>query len=211
MHKFYIDNPAGATLLTFSFTASGALCEFLQDKVFGLTSEQQSIILSMLNFISQNSKKYNYPNILERCLVPSENNPLYLQSLSLYITQLILSLAYNPNESSVSNHPDAKLFRKAVHFMNKNIYNNLSVEDIAKYCNTSVSSIKRIFDKFAGIPVHQYFLKLKIQKATMLLKKGISVSDVAEKLSFCSQAYFSKAYKRETGHSPSELKHKNYT
>ena len=102
----------------------------------------------------------------------------------------------------------SKTFKKAVHYMNKNVYKNLTVTDIAKYCTSSSSTIKRIFDKYAGIPVHQYFLKLKMQKATMLLKNGASVSNTAEILNFCSQAYFSKAYKREMGFSPSELKHK---
>ena len=207
LHKLYVDNPSGATLLIFSFSASGVLCDFLKDKVFSLSAAQQNIIIAMLNFISHNIKTKG-TFAIENFFSPIDTNPLYLQTVATYIMQLILSLAENPTESIASTHPDAKTFKKAVHYMNKNIYKNLTVSDIAKYCNSSSSTIKRIFDKYAGIPIHQYFLKLKMQKATIMLKSGTNVSDTAEKLNFCSQAYFSKAYKRETGFSPSELKHK---
>ena len=41
--------------------------------------------------------------------------------------------------------------------------------------------------------------------ATEFLKNGLCVSETAEKLGFSSQAYFSVAYKRETGMNPSEI------
>ena len=52
-------------------------------------------------------------------------------------------------ENSINGigNPDAKTFKKAVHYMNKNVYKNLTDTDIAKYCTSSSSTIKRIFDK----------------------------------------------------------------
>ena len=72
-----------------------------------------------------------------------------------------------------------------------------------------VSSLKivndNIFDKYAGISVHKYLLKLKINVAKKLLQDGGQVSVVAENLGFASQSYFSKAFKRETGFTPSDF------
>ena len=46
----------------------------------------------------------------------------------------------------------------------------------------------------------------KIKAAIELLQDGENVSNVAERIGFGSQSYFSKAFKRETGISPSEFK-----
>ena len=64
---------------------------------------------------------------------------------------------------------------------------------------------KVLFEKYAGISIHKYFLKLKFKVATKLLKEGLSVSEVSEKLNFSSQSYFSVSYKREMRISPSEI------
>ena len=53
--------------------------------------------------------------------------------------------------------------------------------------------------------MHKYLLKLKINVAKKLLQDGRQVSVVAENLGFASQSYFSKAFKRETGFTPSDF------
>lgn len=77
-----------------------------------------------------------------------------------------------------------------------------TVKDIAKHCNISEASLKRIFDKYAGISVHKYLLKLKINKAKNMLQDGVQIVIIAERFGFASQSYFSKAFKRETGFTP---------
>jgi AraC-like DNA-binding protein len=54
---------------------------------------------------------------------------------------------------------------------------------------------------------YQYFIHIKIQKAKSLLtQKDASVKEVAYKLGFDDQFYFSRLFKNKTGFSPSELK-----
>lgn len=90
--------------------------------------------------------------------------------------------------------------------MNNHIDKQPAVSEIAKACNISISSLKRIFTQYAGISVHKYFLKLKFKTASELLHSGMNVNEVAEKLGFSSQSYFSVSYKREIGINPSQLK-----
>ena len=69
-----------------------------------------------------------------------------------------------------------------------------------------VSYLKKIFSKYAGLGIHKYFLKSKITIACRLLRRGMSVCDVSEKLSFSSHNYFSTVFKRETGRLPSDFR-----
>lgn len=207
LHKFYIDNENGATLLIFSFTLDGTLSTYLQNKVFNLTNEQKNIINSMLSYIQIQIEKTDIPNGIlmhHRYLIPFQTSQTYSQMIVTYIYQLLLSLTDNGSITSALTTPDALLFSRIVNYMTHHIDSQPTVSEIAKACNISSSGLKRIFAQYAGISVHKYFLKLKFKTASELLRSGMNVSEVAEKLGFSSQSYFSVSYKRETGINPSQ-------
>ena len=53
---------------------------------------------------------------------------------------------------------------------------------------------------------NEYFLQIKVLYAKKLLSNGMTVSEIAEKLSFSSQNYFSVVFKRKVGVSPLQYK-----
>lgn len=204
LHKFYVNDSRGADLLIFSFSAEGSLTACLREKVFEVSAFQREIIVSMLSFVHARTK--DAPGVSSpycRYLEPFGTIPTYSQMLRSYLEQLMLSLAEDGSVFSVSSAPDAVIFSQAISYLNSNVHRQPSVPEIARFCNISEAGIKRIFDKYAGIGVHKYLLKMKINAALRLLQDGESVSAVAGKLGFSSQSYFSRAFKRETGMMPS--------
>ncbi len=207
LHKFIVNGKDGADMLIFSFTAEGPLTAYLEEKVFMLSDFQKSIADSLLLFIGEHLKPTADSEDLYRSgLEPFRTKPTYFQMLAAYLHQLMLSLADAGAVSAVSSAPDAVIFRQAISYLNSNIHRQPSVPELARFCNISESGLKRIFDKYAGIGIHKYLMKLKIKTAAELLQQGESVSCVAEKLGFNSQSYFSRAFRRETGVTPSSLK-----
>lgn len=206
-HKFIVNGPKGATVLIFSFSAEGPLTGWLRDKVFSLSNSQNQILKSLISYMQSKADGLGLsPQKYYDCLKPFEQLPYYSQMIITYLYQLFLSLSDEGTISSVSSAPDAVTFSKAISYLNCNLHRQPSVGEIARFSNVSEASLKRIFDKYAGISVHKYLLKLKIKVAMELLQDGESVCMVAERLGFNSQSYFSKAFKRETGFNPSDLK-----
>ena len=203
LHKFHIEDKKGADLLIFSFSAIGELTQFLQNKVFKLSIEQNEIVHNLTKYITRFDKNSEDATAY---VEKFEENKVFSQRIATYIQMLVLSLADGGTVSAVSHAPDAVLFNKAVSYMNKNAYDKALISDIAQYCNVSDAGIKRIFSKYAGMSVHKYFLKIKFKIAAELLEKGESVSTVAHVLGFSSQAYFSKSFKREMGYYASEFR-----
>ena len=193
-HKFYVESTQGATLLIFSFSLEGAFRNILKNKVYFLSEEEQQLINTMHNYARRQASGCNIPdNSLKEhsYLLPSQKNPAYLQTLTTYLYQLILSLIGEGTVAEVSSAPDALTFSKAVKYMHAHITGQPGVLEIASHCNISEATLKRIFDKYAGLGIHKYFLKLKINMATELLADGVGVSETAERLGFSSQSYFS--------------------
>ena len=118
--------------------------------------------------------------------------------------QLILSLSKDETPIKTVETSETVLLKQAIEEMNKCIEDSLSINDLAKTLNISLSSLKRLFKKHTGTSVYKYYLTLKTRTATTMLRSGMTVSEVASKLSFSSPAYFSATYKREAGKNPSE-------
>lgn len=207
-HKLWIDNEDGSNVLIFSFSASGELLDLFRDKVFRLSDSEREIVLNTLEYMRSKHKSINKEGLPMELiyLAPLGKNADYLSHISAFLTLLFFSLAESKNMAKAEKTPDATIFYSAVEFMKQNISRQISVNDVANATKTSVSTIKRIFLRFTDIPVHKYFTSMKLKAATELLQSGLSVTDTADSLGFCSQAHFSKVYKSLTGKNPSEIR-----
>lgn len=208
LHKFNVVGDDGATLLVFSFDMSGELCKKMERQAFHLDKYGRSIIKSFLYFLELEQEKHPEAQagitFLNFHTVYSQD-AIFLHTVSLYISSIILSLSSGANTLSKTKTHETELFKRALELMNKRISEQLTVDELAQTLNISSSSLKRLFDKYAGMSVHKYFLTLKIKTATVFLKNGMSVNEVSDALGFSSQGYFSATYKRETGINPSQI------
>ena len=74
--------------------------------------------------------------------------------------------------------------------------------------NISISYLKLLFKNYAGISPKIYFNQLRARHAAQLLKKDLSVAEVAEQMNFSSQNYFTVFFRKHMGVTPSEYRHK---
>lgn len=201
LHKFYITDKGGAEILVISYLAEGRLRDFFREKIFLLNESQKNILNELIAYAE--SYACETESIYHRYLPAFLSENLYSQKVSLYIHQLLLSLAESNSITPLPESEDSAMFTKAVQYMNDRIYENLSVEEIASDLHMSVSTLKRIFKRYAGLGIHKYFLKLKLKTAIDLLGNGETVTGVSRKMNFSSQGYFTNVFQREIGESPS--------
>lgn len=138
-----------------------------------------------------------------------ENN-IYNNKLSL-LAQLFILETENAfsSEFALLENKGTKIFSQAVGLLNKNARGNISVSELSNLLDTPVSTLKRIFLKYAGMGVHEYLTCLKINIAKELLLQGLSIADVSEQTGFNNQNYFSAAFKRQTEVSPKDYAKNN--
>lgn len=212
-HKYHVEEKEGADLFIFSFTMTGKLSTFFENKVFLLNDEQKDIFSKILEFIHKVSIPYAdlQCNEVFKILIILNKSSLHMQTLLSDIYRLFLSFC-NSNISADSEltTENAFIYKTAVSFMNDNIDSSITVKEIAEKCCISATSLQKIFMEYAGIGIHKYFLKLRLNHAATLLAGGATTSAIAEIMNFSSQAYFSEVFKREMGVSPKEYR-KNCT
>lgn len=201
-HRIWSTDRAGAKYLIVSFDLTGSGTVFLKDRSFKISNAHYNHILDMTDYIMTSNLRKQFP-LLTVFDLNLEREPQF----TCFANALTLLLAKSTNTSTYNtkNQDDtAILFEKAVKYMKSHLDVNLSNGEIAYNTNTSVSTLKRIFNAYSSLGVHEYFLELKITQAKKLLDDGLSVREVSEQLGFSNQNNFSATFKRMTGLAPSK-------
>lgn len=82
-----------------------------------------------------------------------------------------------------------------------------SIEELARICSISQSHLMRSFKKSTGWPIHKYVAEDRLQMAkSMLGGSQLNLKEIASQLGFRSPAYFSTAFRRMTGKSPTDFR-----
>ena len=93
---------------------------------------------------------------------------------------------------------------KAVEFIHSNYMHDITVEKIAQHLNLDRTYFSVIFKKRTGLSPKQYLLNYRMSiAATLIIKKHIAISVVANSVGYSDLYTFSKMFKRHFGISPS--------
>lgn len=93
-----------------------------------------------------------------------------------------------------------------ISYINENIEENISVSELASHFYLNPDYMSRMFKAHAHIPISRFILLQRISAAQDLLREGLTVNEVQEKLNFSSYAYFFKTFQKLTGISPSRYR-----
>ncbi|WP_302486560.1 AraC family transcriptional regulator [uncultured Megamonas sp.] len=132
-------------------------------------------------------------------------NECYLQSkLYLIFAKLHEALQSVYNKVELNN---SFYVTKAIEYIEKNTFTNLSVNDIARYLNISRSHLYALFKQELNTSPQQFLTNAKIANARELLSKTkIPIYSVALSCGYKNAFAFSRAFKQVTSISPREYR-----
>jgi LacI family transcriptional regulator len=101
---------------------------------------------------------------------------------------------------------DRRMVEAARH-LESHLRDPLNVADLARRSACSRRSLEQRFHRTFGVGPGEYFRRARMEQARLLLREGnMLVYEVAEHCGFGSQHYFSSAFRRENGVSPSQYR-----
>ena len=129
----------------------------------------------------------------------------------IYISQ-VLSLIMGETycrEKPKSVSSENRQVTYIVRFMYKNLDKNLTLKQILDEFKCSKSHLNDIFQKATQHSPMDFYINLKVQEACKLLRStDLLIYEVAERLGYKDQYYFSRIFKKITGMSPSDYRNK---
>ena len=115
------------------------------------------------------------------------------------LTSGVMHVIHQPSEYEIG------IVEQVKKLIAERFYDKLSVKDIANDLNFSRQHLHRIFSKVAGESILEYIIRYRVEKSKELLKRGMSVNLVAEKVGYGDVGYFKKVFKDYTNMSINEF------
>lgn len=108
------------------------------------------------------------------------------------------------------NSSTSKAITTCMDYIKLHLEDDLSIKALADMLGYSEYYLSKKFKKETGKSIKEFIRIQRLERAKMLLKNDqYTVLEVSERLKFCAPSYFSDAFRKEYGVSPTEFREKN--
>lgn len=155
--------------------------------------------------VFRNANGYEYmQKILNLCEDKSLSGEEINRRTSVVLFELVCFLAEHERSCEKDNASEAEILKE---YIDRNIEKNIRLDKLAEQIFRSVSQTVRIFKQAYGEAPYEYLLRQKMLRANLFLQNThLSVKEIALRLGFCDEHYFSNLYKKKTGKTPSAFR-----
>lgn len=134
------------------------------------------------------------------------------QMIKLNLELLLIRLVrYNSDAAPESDrllhraNNDDELMARICAFIESGIERRLRFEDICRHFSLSPSAVKSLFRRKMGKGAMEYYNVCRINRAKLMIREqNLNFAQIAEKLGYSSQHYFSRQFRNLSGMSPTE-------
>jgi AraC family transcriptional regulator len=148
--------------------------------------------------------------LADEVTAPGTHGQLYSDSLvvALLVDLLRHKEGFQPVLATGSLAPWR--LRRAEAMIRSRLTENISLAELAREVDLSVSHFARAFRKSTGLPPHKYQLNARIELAKQLLAMGnMSLTQIGLECGFSEQSKFTRAFNRSVGKSPGAWRREN--
>jgi AraC family transcriptional regulator len=131
------------------------------------------------------------------------NGLLYRESLGLALTAHLLAHYPAPPPP---RRLSAKQLAKVTDYIEAHLDEDVSLVRLAQVSGVSASHLRTLFKQAAGVPVHQYVIQRRVERARVLILRGeLPASQVALEAGFSHQSHMARCMRRVLGVTPAAL------
>ena len=199
-----------------TFECKSRAMHYFEGKIFRLSSEERALLSMLFREGLSAYQLVDKRNPLLQRLEKVEDPPFGSSQMTKNLLEIFLiSLHRNTDVLAKRSRYHYKIngvdiplqVKEILDLLEKNVYGSLTVEEIAKAVNKSVSTVKNLFALYREGGVIRYYNYLKIEEAKKLIREGkLNFTQIASLLQFDTPQYFSICFKRFMHMSPQEYK-----
>mgnify|MGYP002796687170 FL=1 len=208
-HTLHANGVTAPNLFIISFVCHSKAMDFYKNKTLYIPPKCRKFIAQILE---ESEKTFVYP--CEKRLILKDDAPAGGQQLiKCYLEQFLIMLLRTesekkenkifPSKTSVENYFASSVIK----LLEDHLYGKITVQEICERLNFSRAYVANVFKKNTGYSVSEYYARMKISEAKKLIREeNYNFTQISEMLHFDTPNYFSRAFKRITGMTPSEYR-----
>ncbi|WMC93542.1 AraC family transcriptional regulator [Kineothrix sp. MB12-C1] len=213
-HSVHANGVVAPNLAVISFECTSLAMNFFENKILEVSPSGRSLLGNIIKeaYLTFSCRLDDpYSEKLTRNEI--HNTPFASEQLiQIYLQQLLIQLVRCNSDSSVSVIPKSsrqrsedELFYKIISYMEENIGEKLTIQQICKDNLIGRSLLQKLFKYHTSCGIIDYFSMMKINSAKQLIRgRQMNFSQIADTLGYNSIHYFSRQFKNITGMTPTE-------
>lgn len=171
--------------------------------------ESQFIIISGYDDFSyaRHAMRYGACDYLLKPIVEEELNQAIEKAILRIDPTTVFQHDPAPAEENISPEEVVEIIKQ---YVDSNYCQNFKITMFEEKYFFSITYLTKLFHARYGYTIYEYVLKLRMERAKELLEKpDIKILDIAERLGYKDNHYFSKAFRNYYGISPSQYRKKS--
>lgn len=123
------------------------------------------------------------------------------------ISYKILSYFATANKETGLNMSRYKYIANGIKYLETDIKQEKSIEEVAKMCNVSSAYFRRLFKEYSGLSPIQFRIRKKLDMAKDMLANGaMNIVEISDYLGFENVTYFARLFKEYEKISPAKYR-----
>jgi AraC-like DNA-binding protein len=117
--------------------------------------------------------------------------------------QMVMDFTEKVRRAKRKSQPLSPLVRKCMEYIDSNLHYRITLRDLGRETERHPAYLCVQFKEETGISITEYVNRAKINAAKQVLRdESTPISEISNTLCFCSQSYFAKVFKQQTGETP---------
>jgi AraC family transcriptional regulator len=136
----------------------------------------------------------------------SPAGPLYTESLGLALAFHLLGAYASADSAPTARALSPNERQRVTRYIEDHIDQNLTLSTLAATLGMGPSHFKALFRRSLGLPVHEYVIQRRVERArTLLLQARLPAAEIALATGFSHQSHMARCMRRILGITPSAL------
>lgn len=138
-----------------------------------------------------------------------KNRPIrYLETMRCYLILILIDIM-RQLQQPVPVETENEMVRYIADYVQKNFMEKLSLKEITKKYNYSLTHVSQTFHKETGMTFQEYIQSVRIRESCrLLINTSKKISDIAALAGYTNVKFFNEVFKRQTGMTPRQFRKK---
>ncbi len=212
-HSVWANKVIAPNLIVLSFECMSPAMSNFEEKIFNLGDSERDLLAVILkegmNTFMPPFDQYWINTLNKRQDTPFGSQQMIKLSLEMLLISLVRKAESGLKETRLSSlakeRSEHDILKRIKEFMNANLSENITLEQVCKYSNMGKTQLKTLFKSKTGKSVIEYFKFLKIERAKILIREEKhNNTEISNMLGYSSIHSFSRHFKTLVGMAPSE-------
>ncbi len=126
--------------------------------------------------------------------------------MRLLLAEYAHDLPLSPEAKPEATTDIRKQIEQAIRWLTLQYYQPISIESMSHNLGYHRTHLSKMFKQHTGMSPMNFLLKIRMERAKLLLNKPLTIEQVASSVGFTDALYFSKQFKKWSGSSPTDYR-----